>query len=1100
MNASKLLRCAPLVASALILACGGNSGTNGSAGQSVTVEVSPRTVSVAEGDALQLSASVYGTSSAAVTWSVTEGAAGGAVDASGTYVAPMTPGTYHVVATSVADGSRSASAVITVTPAAVDISVSPPAATVSPGSSVQLVATVNGQSGVNVVWSVDEGPAGGTVTSTGVYTAPSTPGTYTVSATPVSSGGGAAPNDALVTSTSSTYFSSKSRGHSRITVAAPVGVTVSPSTASTTTGATLQLTATVANASDTSVTWSVQEGAAGGAVDPGGAYSAPATPGTYHVVATSVADPTASGMATVTVSDAAALSTSAVSVSVNPPAATLPAGGSITFSASVANSTNQGVTWSVQEGGAGGSITASGVYVAPGASGTYHVIATSVAVPAATATATVTVALPVTITVNPVATTVVTGGSVAVAATVTNASTQAVTWSVQEGASGGTITAAGVYTAPSTPGTYHVVATSQADATKTAISTMTVTSPPVSITSSPTTASVATGGTVNFTASVGNTSNQGVTWSVQEGASGGTITAAGVYTAPSAGGTYHVIAASQADPTKTAASTVTVTAPASVSTSAPASSCAAEPLRTTGPVYYFCNCDAGADAACTNGNDASAGTSPSSPWQSWSKMRSTFTSMPGGATVALCKGGSWNVAAGSYAWGNASCSPGSTCDLRDYQASWGGTSKPRIVIPDQSDSWAFSISNASGLRFFNVAITGAQFAFVTWGHVNNVDVCNVTFTDGDISLYTAVSDSTTHHIALRQSTITNMRSNAYLGACDYCSVDSNYFANNGTSTSYRDHNVYVGQNPLSDGSYYLNTGMRVTNNELTGSSSSAYAPCGSVELTVHGSHSGLVIENNYIHEPPGSPIGGCYGISVGSGLDVVARFPGLVVRRNRVFNVGNVGIEVAEAPNAVVEDNIVAGTGGQNDAFIGIRVGEACTSAPAGSACMTGATFRNNTVFAGAGAHGGRGVALNSEGTGHIVTGNVVVSYGDQTQAAWSCYANDLPASSYALIDRNACWFAAGGVGTGAGTNLVGGGAPPSAVFVNAGTDPAGADFTPGSGSPLIGASSTATNCTVGGVANQACSSTLAIGTALWSPLDAGAARSSPPDVGARVH
>jgi hypothetical protein len=49
-----------------------------------------------------------------------------------------------------------------------------------------------------------------------------------------------------------------------------------------------------------------------------------------------------------------------------------------------------------------------------------------------------------------------------------------------------------------------------------------------------------------------------VTWSVQEGASGGAITPAGVYTAPNGVGTYHVVATSVADGTKTATATVTV--------------------------------------------------------------------------------------------------------------------------------------------------------------------------------------------------------------------------------------------------------------------------------------------------------------------------------------------------------------------------------------------------------------------------------------------------------------------------------------------------------------------------------------------------------------
>lgn len=63
---------------------------------------------------------------------------------------------------------------------------------------------------------------------------------------------------------------------------------------------------------------------------------------------------------------------------------------------------------------------------------------------------------------------------------------------------------------------------------------------------------------VTFTASVTGTTNQGVNWAVREGAAGGSIAASGEYTAPSTPGTYHVVAASVADPSKTAEGAVTV--------------------------------------------------------------------------------------------------------------------------------------------------------------------------------------------------------------------------------------------------------------------------------------------------------------------------------------------------------------------------------------------------------------------------------------------------------------------------------------------------------------------------------------------------------------
>jgi hypothetical protein len=92
---------------------------------------------------------------------------------------------------------------------------------------------------------------------------------------------------------------------------------------------TLTFRASVTGASDTAVTWSVQEGAAGGTISSGGVYTAPATSGVYHVVATSRADPTRSASVAVTVAG------EILSVSVTPSSITVPAGGSAQFSATV---------------------------------------------------------------------------------------------------------------------------------------------------------------------------------------------------------------------------------------------------------------------------------------------------------------------------------------------------------------------------------------------------------------------------------------------------------------------------------------------------------------------------------------------------------------------------------------------------------------------------------------------------------------------------------------------------------------------------------------------------------------------------------------------
>jgi len=162
----------------------------------------------------------------------------------------------------------------------------------------------------------------------------------------------------------------------------------------------------------------------------------------------------------------------------------------------------------------------------------------------------------VSIAIIPAAITVLQGGSQTFFATVQGSGNTAVTWTVQEGTSGGSITGTGEYTAPVSPGVYHVLVTSQADLTK--HDTAIVTVPQVSVSISPTSVTVAPGGTTSFTATSSGSMNTADTWAVQEGGAGGSITSSGMYTAPNTFGTFHVVATSSADTSKTATAVVSV--------------------------------------------------------------------------------------------------------------------------------------------------------------------------------------------------------------------------------------------------------------------------------------------------------------------------------------------------------------------------------------------------------------------------------------------------------------------------------------------------------------------------------------------------------------
>ena len=145
-----------------------------------------------------------------------------------------------------------------------------------------------------------------------------------------------------------------------------------------------------------------------------------------------------------------------------------------------------------------------------------------------------------------------------------------VTWSVAEGSAGGSVTTAGLYTAPGTTGTYHVVVASQAAPTVTATATVTVTvTSVISVKVSPATASVVTSATQQFVATVTGSTNTSVTWSVAEASGCGSITQAGLYTAPAAAANCQVVATSQANGTASATAAVTVSLPGTYVTPSP---------------------------------------------------------------------------------------------------------------------------------------------------------------------------------------------------------------------------------------------------------------------------------------------------------------------------------------------------------------------------------------------------------------------------------------------------------------------------------------------------------------------------------------------------
>ena len=497
----------------------------------VSIALSPSSASLTSGQSTTLTATVSGTGNTGVNWAVSP--AVGTVT-NGVYTAPAlvtTARSVTVTAASVADRSKSASAVISLTPS-VSITMTPSSASLKGGQSATFKATVSGStSNTRVNWSLS--PSVGTIVS-GVYTAPATVASaHTVTVTAASA-------------------SDPTKNVSAKVSLVPVAVTVSPTTASLTGGQSTTLKAAVSGSSNTSVNWSLSPSV--GTIA-GGIYTAPSTIASAQAVtvkATSAADTTKSASATISLTP--------VGVTVSPSAASLSGGQSTTLKATVTGSSNTSVNWSLSP--SVGTI-AGGIYTAPStiaAAQAVTVKATSAADATKTASAAISLVPPapaVAISVTPSSASLTGGQSATFAATVTVSSNTAVNWTVAPPV--GTITN-GVYTAPaliSLHQTVTVSAASAADPTKIASASVTLV-PTLSVSVAPTSVTLTPSQSQQFSASLSGTTNPNVTWSMSP--SVGSL-GNGLYQAPAtinSQQTVTVTATSSADSTKTSSATITL--------------------------------------------------------------------------------------------------------------------------------------------------------------------------------------------------------------------------------------------------------------------------------------------------------------------------------------------------------------------------------------------------------------------------------------------------------------------------------------------------------------------------------------------------------------
>ncbi len=298
--------------------------------------------------------------------------------------------------------------------------------------------------------------------------------------------------------------------------------------------------------------------ATGGTVTNAGLYTAGSVAGSFHVVVTAQ---TAALADTAVITVLAPPPPTLVTLALTPAAVTIETTAAQQFSVSGTWSDASTTTPVVTYSAAGGTITPGGLYTAGTTAGVFRVIAVQQAGTLAD-TSIVTLAAPTltALVLAPGSASLTTGASQQFAVSGTWSNGSHTVPAVNYTATGGTVTAGGLYHAGDTAGTFRVIAT-QRGGTLADTAAITLTAPTLTtLVLAPSSASLATGATQQFTVSGTWSDGSSTTPLVNYSATGGAIAAGGLYTAGATAGTFRVIATHQAG-TRADTSTIILTAP-----------------------------------------------------------------------------------------------------------------------------------------------------------------------------------------------------------------------------------------------------------------------------------------------------------------------------------------------------------------------------------------------------------------------------------------------------------------------------------------------------------------------------------------------------------
>jgi hypothetical protein len=332
--------------------------------------------------------------------------------------------------------------------------------------------------------------------------------------------------------------------------------------------------------------------------------------------------------------------------------------------------------------------------------------------------------------------------------------------------------------------------------------------------------------------------------------------------------------------------------------------------------YYVCN----------QGSNLNPGTSPSQPWATFDFAMSKFGSLTAGDAISFCRNGTFTS---SYPrLFNQKCTRTQPCTLNDYIApntipsSAGVYNLPIIKSIGVNGVLNFqdggNADHDEGYVVKNLSLkgNGSGSGIFLYNDVDYLTVDGVILDGFSFGMYAAGANTpnaganwSSDNIVLKNSTITNNKTQGWLGSCNNCLIDNNKFVNNGFAKMIYNHNIYIaGVN---------NFGIVISNNTLY-RAAFVTGKCSGVSLVVHGVVRDLTITGNVVYEDLGAARPTCWGISVDPGYASEESFTNVLISNNTVTNVSDVGIGCASCNKLRIIDNKI--THAQDYSFTAIKV------------------------------------------------------------------------------------------------------------------------------------------------------------------------------------